>query len=79
MSQQKKALDLLSVYDKLYESLESFEPIAIHLCYLMGAILKDSYIELDLNIDRDAEFYKVLGDAFGSDHFIWNYIKLYKR
>ncbi len=79
MCEKDKALE---VYDKLFESTESFEPIALYVCYLIPAILRNDpndYIDLNMGNYEDREFHKLLSNLFPKDHFVWNHIKIYKE
>jgi hypothetical protein len=74
MTAKEKILD---VHNKLIDNTESFEPIAISLCYLYPAILNDSYIDIDRSTKQGKTFYKILDDNFKSTHFIWKHVKIY--
>lgn len=73
MNEKEKALE---VYDRLFNATASFEPIADTLCYLFPAILRDNYIEIDMNVKNNADFYNLLSKTFAKDHFVWEYIKI---
>jgi hypothetical protein len=77
MTEKDKALE---VYDKLFEATESFEPIAIFVCYLIPAILRNenTYVDINMGYKDERDFYELLCKVFDKDHFVWDYIKIYQ-
>jgi hypothetical protein len=74
MNEKEKALE---VFDKLFEATESFEPIALQLCYLIPAILRSGYIDINMDCEPERKFHEFLSQTFAKDHFVWEYIKTY--
>jgi len=56
--------------------LLSTNHIGTTLAYLIGAILHDSKITLELSIQHHKIFFDLCKDVFDSDAFVWNYISV---
>ncbi len=78
VDENKVKLDLIAeVYDKLFDTSETFEPFGVQMVYLLGAIAKDGKYQVpqDSWEDNEAfEFMELLKQVFEPGHAVFSYI-----
>lgn len=76
----KRAALAQSVYNHALETAETFEgDLGMQMTYLLGAILTESNIELDVLIAEEAEVLEFFEAMFPKEHLVWGYIEVKNR
>lgn len=60
---------IAEVYNHVYYSRESFEQLGMQLAYLLGAIAKQGYVQLD-----EDDTLRACLKELGEDHPVWDYV-----
>lgn len=78
MELEDRARLAIQVYNKVCNQVDSLleaDGMGGNLAYLLGAILKGTYTELDAD-GFDLGFFKLLRDCFDPVHAVWTFVKL---
>jgi len=64
----------LEVYEQMLKATESFEgKLGMYMTYLLGAILKKTYVDLEQSETELIEQFKLV---FSADHKVWKYLRI---
>jgi hypothetical protein len=66
----------LKVYEDALAASDTFEgDLGTYMVYLLPAILKNTFIELDLKDDVENEVFQLFSDMFPKSHPVWEHIR----